>query len=137
MASRAVVHHSLVIVDREAETVGASRSKVPAPSAKPNEISALVGVLAFALMYVATDALALPRVFYLLLDNRLVIARRVAGPALGYPGACLSATLVALVVATVARVTAPRSSARGVRTALAWLTIVAVVASLGYFVWTD
>jgi hypothetical protein len=93
-------------------------------------------VLAFACIYVATDWLGLPRVFYLLREDRWTVASHASGPALGYPGACLSATLVGLVAAIGAWLSARRLSGRAGPAALAWMTVVAVIAALGYFAWT-
>jgi hypothetical protein len=96
-----------------------------------------LGILSFAASYLATDLFALPRFFYLPIEQRWIYARHAPGPALGYPGLCLEATIVGLLVFAIARLARKRAPRPFVQRALAWLTPALVVLSLGYFTWTS
>jgi hypothetical protein len=91
------------------------------------------GAMAFAWAYVAIDWLALPRAFFLPLEDRIVWAAQPKGPAIGYPGACLAAGLVALgVTALAARLLPPRAGRR-----LGVAAAVSVAGAMAYFLWRN
>jgi len=97
----------------------------------PVETAALVSVAAFAWAYVAIDWLALPRLFFLPLEDRIVWASQTPGPAIGYPGACLTAGLVAGIAAAIASRLGPERPGR--RLGLA--TACSILVAMAYFVW--
>ena len=118
------------------ELVSARTLPVAAPAAA-GETAALVGVTVFAAAYVAVDWLALPRLFFLPLEDRIVFASHPAAPAIGYPGACLSAALVALVAWSVAPWLLPRAPGPRVRRGVGLAAAVTVLGALAYFLWSN
>lgn len=97
-----------------------------------SEAAALAGVTVFAWAYVAVDWLALPRLFFLPLEDRIVWASHPPGPAIGFPGACLSAGLVALAATALASRLLGRAG-RG----LAVATACSIVGAMAYFLWRN
>jgi hypothetical protein len=111
------------------ELVSARTLRVAAPA----EAAALIGVLVFAVAYVAIDWLALPRLFFLPLEDRIVLASHPSVPAIGYPGACLSAGLAALVAWGAAVRLLPRRAGSWV----GLMTACSIVAAMAYFLWRN
>ena len=113
-----------------AQTAAVARAAAGAHASA--EIASLAGVIAFVCTYVATDWLSLPRLFYLPLENRVILATQAAGAAMGYLGACLWASAVGGIAFACVRRWGRALGARSER-ALSVLAAVAFVASLVYF----
>ena len=97
-----------------------------------SEAAALLGVTVFAWADVAIDWLALPRLFFLPLEDRIVWASHPPGPAIGYPGACLAAGLVALAATALA----PRLLGRA-RRGLGLAAAASILGAMAYFLWRN
>jgi hypothetical protein len=110
--------------------VGAAARPQVAEATLPATLAALI---AFPVTYVATDLLSLPRLFYLPLEDRFVLARHPQGLAMGYLGLCLWAALAALVVFAVVRVSAGRISVP----MLGRAALCAFAVAVSVFAWLD
>ncbi len=69
---------------------------------------ACAGVIAFAIAYLVVDLAQLPRLFYLPLERRFVLASHVSTLAIGYFGLWLWAGAAAAIAVTAAGWLAPR-----------------------------
>jgi len=103
-------------------------------------VAAYAGVIAFTLTYVLVDYASLPHLYYLQLERRFVVERRLGGLPAGYLGLWLAAATAGAAAAALThaalRWRKTPAGDRAMALGLAW-SITSTLLAAGYFAWQN